>query len=160
MKGAIGGLRNAVGCYILAVSSGSASIPWYVGKTVRAGFEKEAFESHKRKHYEGVLKDGGVLNDLRNGTVELYLIPRVSSTGKPRKKFAGNGKQDGKISVLEERLIGSALAINPSLANVKSKRQIQLPGYMNESAEGSAAAVKLAKLLKTKLISKRNAART
>jgi hypothetical protein len=102
----------------------------------------------------------GVLKDLRNGTVELYLIPRVSSTGKPRKKFAGNGKQDGKISVLEERLIGSALAINPSLANVKSKRQIQLPGYMNESAEGSAAAVKLAKLLKTKLISKRNAART
>jgi hypothetical protein len=136
------GLRDAVGCYILAVSNGSASTPWYVGKTVRLGFKKEAFESHKRKHYEMVLKG------LRNRTVELYLIPRVTSTGKPRKKYVGNGTQDGKIGALEELLIGSALAINPTLANVKSKKQIQLSGYMNESGERSAAAERLAELLR------------
>jgi hypothetical protein len=138
------GLQDSVGCYILVESNGSGSIPWYVGKTVRLGFKKEAFQSHKRKHYQKPLKN------LKNGTVEIYLIPRVTSTGKPRKKFAGNGKQDGKIGALEELLIGSALVMNPDLANLKSKKQIELAGYMNDSGkERSVAAKKLAKLLGT-----------
>jgi hypothetical protein len=136
------GLQDAVGCYILAARNGSDSKPWYVGKTVRLGFRSEAFEPHKREHYQKLLAI------LKNGTVELFLIPRVTSTGKPRKKYAGNGKQDGKIGTLEELLIGSALVMNPALANLKSKKQIQLAGYMNdESDERSAAARRLAKLL-------------
>jgi hypothetical protein len=103
---------------------------------------REAFETHKREHYQKLLAI------LKKGTVEIYLIPRVTSTGKPRKKYAGNGKQDGKIGTLEELLIGSALVMNPDLANLKSKKQIQLAGYMNdESEERSAAAKRLAKLL-------------
>jgi len=136
------GLQDAVGCYILAERNGFASKPWYVGKTVRLGFKREAFETHKREHYQKLLAI------LKKGTVEIYLIPRVTSTGKPRKKYAGNGKQDGKIGTLEELLIGSALVMNPDLANLKSKKQIQLAGYMNdESEERSAAAKRLAKLL-------------
>jgi hypothetical protein len=135
------GLRRSVGCYIFAVRSGTVSKPWYVGKTVRLGFESEIFQSHKREHYQEALEATG------SGTVELYLIPRVNSTGKPRSKYAGKGKQDGKIGKLEELLIGSALVMNPTLTNVKSKKQIQLAGYMNDSGERSAAANKLAKLL-------------
>ena len=136
------GLQDAVGCYILAARNGSASTPWYVGKTVRLGFRKEAFQPHKRKKYQKPLET------LKNVTFELYLIPRVTLTGRPRKKYAGNGKQDGKIGTLEELLIGSALVMNSDLANVKSKKQIQLAGYMNDSREErSVAAQQLAKLL-------------
>jgi hypothetical protein len=119
------GLSDAVGCYILAVKKGPISIPSYVGKTVRLGFRKEAFQVHKRDHYSA-------LGPLKNETVELYLIPRVTDTGKIRKKYDGKGTQDGKIKALEELLIGLAFAKNPDLRNVKSKKQIQLPGIMNE----------------------------
>jgi hypothetical protein len=138
------GLQDAVGCYILAAKRGSTSTPWYVGKTVRLGFRKEAFQTHKRKHYQDVLKN------LENRTVEIYLIPRITSTGKPRTKYSGKGKWEGKIGTLEELLIGSALVMNPDLTNVKSKKQIELAGYMNDSGkERSSAARKLAKLLGT-----------
>jgi hypothetical protein len=135
------GLSDAVGCYILAVKKGSVSMPSYVGKTVRLGFRKEAFQVHKREHYSA-------LGPLKNETVELYLIPRVTDTGKVRKKYDGKGTQDGKIKALEELLIGLAFAKNPELRNVKSKKQIQLPGIMNEpSGRRSHEAEMLAELL-------------
>ncbi len=122
------GLSEAVGCYIFAVKKASAYKPCYVGKTVKLGFKGEGFQLHKRKHLAS-------LGTLESGTVMLYLIPRVTSTGKFRGKYGRNIKQgqDGKITILEERLIGLALAKNPDLRNVKGKKQIQLPGIMNES---------------------------
>jgi hypothetical protein len=122
------GLSEAVGCYIFAVKKASLCIPWYVGKTVKSGFRSEGFQRHKRLHFDS-------LGTLENGTVELYLIPRVTSTGKLRGKYGRKVKQgqDGKITILEERLIGLALAKNLDLANVKGRKQIQLPGLMNES---------------------------
>ena len=122
------GLSEAVGCYIFAVKKASVYIPWYVGKTVKLGFRGEGFQLHKRDHLAS-------LGTLESGTVMLYLIPRVTSTGKFRGKYGRNIKQgqDGKITILEERLIGLALAKNPDLRNVKGRKQIQLPGIMNES---------------------------
>jgi|GEM_PF-2256796 len=124
------GLPEAVGCYIFAVKRASASIPFYVGKTVRLGFNKEVFQPSKELQV-------ALLGTLENGDVELYLIPRVTNTGKPRGKYGGNVRQshDGKIAMLEELLIGLALAKNPDLGNVKGRKQIQLPGVMNESGE-------------------------
>jgi hypothetical protein len=122
------GLSEAVGCYIFAVKKASGYIPWYVGKTVKLGFRGEGFQRHKRLYFDS-------LGTLENGTVNLYLIPRVTSTGKLRGKYGRKVKQgqDGKITILEERLIGLALAKNPDLVNVKGRKQIQLPGLINES---------------------------
>jgi hypothetical protein len=122
------GLSEAVGCYIFAVKKASVYMPWYVGKTVKLGFRGEGFQPHKRLHFAS-------LGTLENGAVKLYLIPRVTRTGKLRGKYGRNVKQgqDGKITILEERLIGLALAKNPDLGNVKGRKQIQLPGIMNES---------------------------
>ena len=106
------GLSKAVGCYIFAVKKASVYKPWYVGKTVKRGFRGEGFQLHKRDHLAS-------LGTLENGTVMLYLIPRVTSTGKLRGKYGKNIKQgqDGKITILEERLIELALAKNPDLRN-------------------------------------------
>jgi|ERR1700677_1486365 hypothetical protein len=137
------GLSEAVGCYIFAVKRASAYMPWYVGKTVKRGFKGESFQLHKRLLF-------ALLGTLENGTVKLYLIPRITSNGKLRGKYGRNVKQgqDGKITILEERLIGLALAKNPDLGNVKGRKQIQLPGIMNEpSGRRSPEAERLAELL-------------
>jgi hypothetical protein len=139
------GLSEAVGCYIFAVKRGPDYVPWYVGKTIKLGFKSEGFQLHKRVHLES-------LGALANGTVNLYLIARVTKPGKLKGKYGRHVKQgqDGKITVLEERLIGLALAKNPDLANVKGRKQIQVPGVMNESkGRRSPEAESLADLLVT-----------
>lgn len=137
------GLSEAVGCYIFAVKRGSGYVPWYVGKTVKLGFRGEGFQPQKRLYLAS-------LGTLEDGTIRLYLIARVTKPGKLRGKYGRNVKQgqDGKITVLEERLIGLALAKNADLANVKGRKQIQVPGIMNESkGQRSHEAETLAKLL-------------
>jgi hypothetical protein len=123
------GLQNAVGCYIFATHAGKSPRPWYVGKTERASFRKEAFQPQKLLLYEEALRK------QKRGTPLLYLIARLTTTG----KFRGSGKgKNGVSSIgkLEGLLIGASLLRNPKLVNKKTTKHLlltQVPGYMNET---------------------------
>lgn len=121
-------LKNAVGCYIFATRHGNSARPWYVGKTERASFKDEAFQPSKLLSYINALK-----NSTR-GTAELYLIARITESGRFRR---ATKKRKGSVSItkLEELLIGACLSKNPDLLNKRTAgylKKIQVPGYMNE----------------------------
>src|SRR5271156_4699057 len=92
------GLQDAVGCYVFATHTRGAARPWYVGKTERASFKKEAFQPTKLENYRRVLKA------RQRGICQLYLIARVTDGGKFRKS---GRRRIGSISKLEELLIGA-----------------------------------------------------
>lgn len=73
------GLQDAVGCYIFGSRARNSSRPWYVGKTERMSFKREAFLQYQE-----------ALKGRTRGTSLLYLIPRVTAAGKFRKP--GKGK--------------------------------------------------------------------
>ena len=138
------GLSSAIGCYIFAVRAGRGIRPWYVGKTDRLGFRREAFQAPKLLIY------GEVLRPRKRGTALLYLIARHT----PGQKFMKRKTNENKvIGRLEEMLIGSSLLRNPDLANkrtTKHFREMRVPGYMNDAAGArSRPAKNLAKLLGT-----------
>jgi hypothetical protein len=122
------GLSGAIGCYIFAVRAGRGMRPWYVGKTDRAGFKREVFQDNKFRLYFEILRQ------RKRGTALLFFIARHT----PRGRFAKVSVNENRaISTLEELLIGTALTRNPKLINkraTKHFREIQVPGYMNESA--------------------------
>lgn len=136
------GLSNAVGCYIFGVRAGKGIKPWYVGKTEKTSFRKEAWTPHKLLIYsEG-------LQLLKKGTPVLYFIAkRTKGT-----RFAKPGKNGiSAINALEVLLIGTCLLRNSRLLNkrtTKHYREIEVPGYMNESPGArSIRARSIAKLL-------------
>jgi hypothetical protein len=118
--------------------------PWYVGKTEKASFKKEAFQLQKLEHYRNVLKTH------KRGISQLYLIAKVQDDGKLRRP-GKNGVRS--IRKLEELLIGACLIKNPKLVNKSTTRhlkEIHVPGYMNETPGArSFEARHLAKLLGT-----------
>jgi hypothetical protein len=140
------GLQDAVGCYVFATKARGAARPWYVGKTEKASFKKEAFHLSKLENYRKVLKA------RQRGVCQLYLIARVTDGGRFRK--AGR-RRIGSISKLEELLIGACLIKNPKLVNkstTKHLREIHVPGYMNEQPGArSREAQHLSKLLRTRV---------
>jgi hypothetical protein len=138
-------LQDAVGCYIFAIHSRSLVRPWYVGKTEKASFKKEAFQLHKLELYRNILKI------RKRGISHLYLIARITPAGKFRR--AGKSGIES-IRKLEELLIGACLIKNAKLANksiTKHLKEIQVPGYMNETPGARSLEAKhLAQLLGTK----------
>jgi hypothetical protein len=143
------GLQDAVGCYIFGIGSTKSSRPWYVGKTERASFKREAFQPQKLLLYQDALREA------KRGTSLLFLIARVTDAGKFRKSAKRSASKKGVPSIgkLEELLIGAALMQNGSLVNqrtTKHLKEIHVPGYMNEAPGArSLAARHLAKLLGT-----------
>ena len=138
------GLQDAIGCYIFATYTRGAARPWYVGKTEKASFKKEAFQLSKRENYRTVLKTH------KRGISQLYLIAKVQEGGKFRRP-GKNGVRS--IRKLEELLIGACLIKNSKLVNkstTKHLKEIHVPGYMNEARGArSLEARDLAKLLGT-----------
>ena len=134
------GLSDAVGCYIFAIKAGKGVRPWYVGKTERASFRKEAFK------FEPFAK---ALNQLKIGTPLLYLLAARTKGGKLTKPAK---RSIASVGALEELLIGTCLRRNPRLLNkkvTKHFKEIEVPGYMNESPGArSLNARALARLLK------------
>lgn len=136
------GLPDAVGCYIFAIRAGKGVRPWYVGKSEKMSFRKESWTPHKLLIYsEG-------LQLLKKGTPLLYFIAKRTKGG----RFAKKGKNGiSAVRALEELLIGTCLLRNSRLLNrrtTKHYREIEVPGYMNESAGArSVRARSLAKLL-------------
>lgn len=122
------GLSGAVGCYLFAIRAGRGVRPWYVGKTEKASFKKEVFQDHKFKIY------WTALGERRKGTALLYFVAKYTPGG----RLAKPAKKAGYTSVrtLEELLIGTCLSRNPKLVNTKTTKyfkELQVPGYMNES---------------------------
>jgi hypothetical protein len=140
------GLQNAVGCYIFATPAQGSALPWYVGKTEKASFKKEAFQPPKLKLYQKAL------NGQKREMSELYLIAKITPADKFR-RASKNKVGVRSIRKLEELLIGVCLLKNSELVNkslAKNLKNIQVPGYMNDAdIERSQGAENLAKLLAT-----------
>jgi len=118
------GISNAVGVYILTVQAheGAVPKPWYVGRTDRGFRQRFSFQLGKFRN---------ILEDASKGIPKMFLIARVTPRGalvKPaKKKLLYNDE-------LEQLLIGSCLAQNSQLFNVretKHLREISVPGYRN-----------------------------
>jgi hypothetical protein len=77
VEGARPGLQDAVGCYIFATYTRDTARPWYVGKTEKASFKREAFQLQKLEHYRTVLKTH------KRGISQLYLIISSQKCKKP-----------------------------------------------------------------------------
>ena len=124
------GLSSGIGCYIFGAQTAKSSRPWYVGKTERRSFKGEAFQVHKLHLYQNA-----VLNRIGQGTPVLYLIARLTPSGKLRK--AASGEQGvGSVKLLEQLLIGNCLRKNPDLANKANTiylKRMRVPGFLNDT---------------------------
>jgi hypothetical protein len=139
-------LSDAVGCYIFATHARGSALPWYVGKTEKASFKREAFQPSKRENYQDAL------TGRKRGVSELYLIAKTTPAGNFRRSTKSKGGVRS-IRKLEELLIGACLLKNSKLVNkstAKNLKNIQVPGYMNDApGKRSKGADHLAKLLAT-----------
>lgn len=98
-------LRSCTGCYVFAIRAGKGYTPWYVGKTSRLTFEKEAFTPRNVDMMNDVLAAG-------KGTLVLFLI----STGRAK-------TNDKHVDEIETWLIGQALVANAELKNVQKTKK-------------------------------------
>jgi hypothetical protein len=135
-------LPRAIGCYIFAIKTDEAVTPWYVGKTEKASFLKEALHDAKVRLYQEVI------GKHPSGKPLLFLIARQLASGKMKKSTSRFG---GSITELENMLIGTCYERNPELLNFKGtkyRKVIIVPGYMNDDGvPPSPAAHQLRKLL-------------
>jgi len=114
------GLSDACGCYIYSIRGKV----WYVGMASKQSFRKEAFTSHKLVKYNEALSEV-------SGNPQLILLARLTNTGRFSNP-SSNGHRD--IELLENLLIGSAIARNPKLLNIKNTKHLndmEVPGVIN-----------------------------
>lgn len=115
------GLSDAVGCYIFCVGNK----PWYVGLAEKQNFRSECFQPHKINAFNSGLDKAG------KGKPNLIFLSKMTSTG----RFAKVGVNGHKSSrVLEDMLIGMALANNPMLENIRGTKflkELVVPGLIN-----------------------------
>ncbi len=135
-------LPGACGCYVFALKNGTNVLPWYVGKTEKATFQKECFQATKINYYNDVL--------LRHkGQALLFLIPRLTAAGNKYSKPTSGKYRD--VDFLETMLIGLAYERNRDLVNVKKTkflREMVVPGVINTPpGSPSVAVTKLRKTL-------------
>ena len=116
------GLRSGAGCYLFAVRASKGMRPWYVGQSKRA-FEKECFAHHKQSIYRDVM------DDTAKGTPILFLIARVTPTGRLSKSV-----QKNEANFVERKLIHDATNANSELKNIHNARfvkNLEIPGVLN-----------------------------
>lgn len=100
---AIEPLLLAKGVYVFSVRAGRGCKPWYVGKSEKMDFLREAFNPRNVNNLNNLMND-------RKGTLEVTFVTQVASRGKP------NLSQIGEI---ELTLIGQASERNHELLNVQ-----------------------------------------
>lgn len=124
------GLSDAVGCYIFIVRG----IARYVGLAARQEFCSEIFTPHKLNQYNQALASV-------SGNPSIILIPKMTPSG----RYARRGQGHRDIHMLEDMLIGLAVARNPDLQNIKGTkllRNMKVPGVLNsQRGWGSAISV-------------------
>lgn len=117
-------LPFACGCYLYAVRAGRGMKPWYIGKAVKQGFEKECLKSHQLLIYNDVISG-------RKGKPQLLLIALKTKGDRFAKPGPAHQK---KIDFLETNLIGAAMKRNRSLMNVQKTaflKKMIVPGFIN-----------------------------
>jgi|GEM_PF-906378 len=139
-------LNNAIGVYIVGVRASKKSRikPWYVGKTDKQGF--------KKRFSQQIGRFSDVLDFAKNGEVKIFLIVRYQAhRNLPMKPRSAQVQANDELETL---LIASCLKKNNRLINaskVKHQKEIQVPGYMNESAgKRSKAASELNRTVRAK----------
>ena len=136
------GLPKAVGCYVFAITAGTGTLPWYIGKTTTLPFSRETWATHRLVQYQGVLRR------RRLGTPVLFLVAKRTSQG----RFARPTKRgDADIDLLEGLILESALLRNRKLQNPRSTRHLQsitVSGFINaKPGRPSRSAQRLAHVL-------------
>lgn len=125
------GLSSACGCYVFMISAGKGALPWYIGLAEKQSFRGECFQLHKKERYKDALMRR---KRVRKGTPQLYLIPKLTPSDRFAKPSA-NGHRATRL--LENLLIGVALAKNPNVTNIKGTsllRRMEVPGFLNVKA--------------------------
>ena len=103
-----GKLLAANGVYVFSIKAGRGRKPWYVGKSEKSTFLKEAFNERNKNALAHLINN-------RKGTLQVSFCTQAKSRGKP------NLKQIGEIEYL---LIGHAAERNSALLNKQNKLQI------------------------------------
>src|SRR6266704_3638450 len=107
------GLSDAVGCYVFAIRAGKGMKPWYVGKSEKTSFRREAWTPHKLL----VFSEG--MQMLKKGTPVLFFVAKRTTGG----RFAKAGKNGiSSVHSLEELLIGTCLLRNSRLLNKRTTK--------------------------------------
>jgi hypothetical protein len=104
------GCADRIGCYVFAIRSGRATLPYYAGRTTNS-FQNECFTADKLTKYHYVLVD------VARGTPVMYFAVLDQTRGRPNTRA---------IFALEERLIGLGLRRNEWMANVSNTREDNL----------------------------------
>ena len=118
-------LSQANGCYTFSVKSsgGSRAKPWYVGQTSKT-FKGRCLSQKIANEFNYLLSGPD-----RKGRPELYLIARMTSSGK---KFSRN--KNAKHEQLETLLIQMAYSANPYLLNHQIRKlfeNLKVEGMIN-----------------------------
>ena len=130
------GLRSGAGCYLFAVRAGKGIRPWYVGQS-KVAFNRECFAPHKQTIYREVM------DDTEKGTPVLFLIARVTPSGRLSKQVP-----EEEANFVEQRLISDATNANPQLKNshnTKLVKTLVIPGVLNSPRGAPSEAVKCLK---------------
>lgn len=103
-------LINGCGCYVFAIRAAKGYTPWYVGQAAKMRLLAEAMNSNNREKYNKILGDHA-------GTPVLFLLPKLTNSGKLAKPTKNKKGELKAVTFLEEWLIASALQKNPKLVN-------------------------------------------
>lgn len=101
-------IANKQGCYIFALRAAHGYTPWYVGQASKS-FKQEAFEYHKRDHYNTVLHKN------THGTPVMFFVAPPDKNV----KVAATTLND-----MERFLIQMGIEKNPDLANIKHTKNL------------------------------------
>lgn len=136
-------LVNGCGCYVFAIRAGKGYTPWYVGQAAKMRLLVEAMNSNNREKYNKILGDHA-------GTPVLFLIPKLTNSGKLAKPTKSKNGELKAVTFLEEWLIASALQKNPKLINKQNThflKNLHVIGLFNPKkgeAHNASAALKRA----------------
>ena len=127
------GLRFGTGCYVFAVRAGGGITPWYVGQS-KGAFERECFAYQKQAIYREVM------DDTAKGTPVLFLIARITPTGRLSKSTPPR-----EADFVERKLIHDATNANSNLKNIHNAtllKRLVIPGVLNSPQGKRSEAVK------------------
>jgi hypothetical protein len=132
---AVSELSAACGCYVYTLRGRA----WYVGRAERQTFKAECYTPHKVMLYNDALDsvggDAALIFVAERTLQNRFTSPTVRSIP--------------AVRMLEDRLIGLAVARNEKLLNIRGTkflRNMRVPGVINTGSGGArAAAVKALK---------------
>lgn len=130
-------VRNAIGCYVLALrpSGSKRDWPYYVGQACRQTFYKRVFQKQdKEEKFNSIVRESG----YKKASVQLYLFPLLTSTG----RLARLGSNTSLIDRAEFALIGLGRSANEDLWNIKHRigmDAFEIDGAFNSAARTQAA---------------------